>query len=420
MPGVAAAFSATQGAWRFYGNDAITLPQLASPLIERAREGVGDSCDRYALVVFDWCNLHFNNHESKRDRVELSQPKDLGYDLLTALVVSDRHGSPIAPVCLDLRAKDGIHTTRSDKILKPLSALDGLDPVMAEAENLKLKLPPLYIIDREADSVAHYRRWSKLGRKYLVRANDTRCVLHEDRECRLVDVAKNMSKKGLLADTREVSIRGQTARQFVGETTVTLHRAAQMHRPSGKGKNKKRNRKRIKGAALELRLIVCEVRDEKGKMLARWLLLSNAPADVSAATLALWYYWRWRIESYHKLLKSAGMQVEQWLQQNAGALCRRLAIAAMAAVTVWHLARNESAEAGELREVLVKLSGRQMKRRKTLAKFTEPALLAGLGVLMPMLCLLERYTVEELVHLARSALPYDSLMSGSKRKSGSG
>jgi hypothetical protein len=53
----------------------------------------------------------------------------------------------------------------------------------------------------------------------------------------------------------------------------------------------------------------------------------------------LWYYWRWRIECYHKLLKSAGQRVEQWQQESAAAVARRLAVSAMSAVVVWHLAR---------------------------------------------------------------------------------
>jgi IS4 transposase len=44
---------------------------------------------------------------------------------------------------------------------------------------------------------------------------------------------------------------------------------------------------------------------EDGEVLAEWLLLSNIK-DVDAATLALWYYWRWQIECFFKLLKSAG------------------------------------------------------------------------------------------------------------------
>jgi len=77
----------------------------------------------------------------------------------------------------------------------------------------------------------------------------------------------------------------------------------------------------------------------------------------------------------------------------------------MAGVVVWRLARETSPEAAELRGVLVRLSGRQMKRGKNARPFTEPALLAGLGVLIPMLELLLQYEVQELRDLVQATLP---------------
>jgi hypothetical protein len=133
--------------------------------------------------------------------------------------------------------------------------------------------------------------------------------------------------------------------------------------------------------------------------------LSNLPQEVPDCTIALWYYWRWRIESYHKLLKGAGQQVESWQQETAAALCKRLLVAAMSAVVVWKLARDQRKEAARLRELLVRLSGRQMKRRKGARAFTEPALLAGMGVLVPMLHLLEHHDLAEIRSLAKSVLP---------------
>jgi len=149
------------------------------------------------------------------------------------------------------------------------------------------------------------------------------------------------------------------------------------------------------------------VRDvASGEVLARWLLLTNVPAsEADAATVARWYYWRWRIESYHKLLKGAGQQVEQWQQESAAALARRLLVAAMACVVVWRLARDDRPQAAAMREVLVRLSGRQMRRGKATRGFTEPALLAGLGVLLPMLELLEHHDVADLRAMAEAALP---------------
>jgi hypothetical protein len=140
-------------------------------------------------------------------------------------------------------------------------------------------------------------------------------------------------------------------------------------------------------------------------VLARWLLLTNLPGSVPAATVALWYYWRWGIEGYHKLLKGAGQQVEHWQQETAAALARRLAVAAMACVVVWRLARDDRPEAAELRQVLVRLSGRQVRRGKDAPGYTEPALLAGLGVLVPMLLLLERHDLDDLRRLTCYVLP---------------
>ena len=405
MPEVAQPLAASQAAWRFYSNGQVTLPGLAAPLIDAARAGVGQGCDHHALVVLDWCNLHYPQHTRKADRVELAHHDDLGYELLTALVVSDRDGRPLAPVCLDLRAAAGVYTTRQAAVDQPLSSLDGLQPVMAHVAGLGLGRSLVYVIDREADSVGHYRAWAAAGRTFLVRADDTRLVRHGRREKKLLPLAKDLARQGQLRPSREVKFHGKKAWQFVGQTWVVLDRPARTHRVTGQGKRRKARHVNVPGPALTLRLVVTEVRDEGGRVLARWLLLSNAPCEVTAATLALWYYWRWEIESYHKLLKGAGLQVEAWLQENAAALSKRLTVAAMAAVVVWRLARDQRPEARPMRDLLVRLSGRQIKRGKNRPTFTEPALLAGLGVLLPMLCLLQTYPLEDLRRLARATLP---------------
>jgi len=409
-PGLNQPFAAAQAAWRFYANPSAGLPRLAGPLHECARATAPGACDAHALVVLDWCQLHYGSHASKADRVALAHSKDLGYELLTALVVSDRDGSPLAPVCLELRAADGVHTTRAPRPAEAPSSLDGLAAVMGHAAGVLegSGRTPVFVIDREADSVGHYRAWDAAGHRFLVRADDGRKVLHGGVARELGGVADGLRAAGAFAPSRGVEFKGRPARQYVAETRVVLHRPARTHRVDRRtGRAKHRN---VPGPPLPLRLVVSEVRDERtGAVLARWLLLTNLPGEgegaVPAATVALWYYWRWRIESYHKLLKGAGQQAECWQQETAAALARRLAIASMAAVVVWRLARDAGPEAAEFRGVLVRLSGRQMKRTKQSRGFTEPALLAGLGVLLPMLVLLETHTPRQLRRLADAALP---------------
>ena len=96
------------------------------------------------------------------------------------------------------------------------------------------------------------------------------------------------------------------------------------------------------------------------------------------------------------------MHVEQWQQETALAVAKRLLVASMACVVVWRLARIEGPEAAEVRQVLGRLSGRFVKRGQ---EYTEPALLAGLWVLLSVTRLLESYDVHDLLRMARVALP---------------
>ena len=68
-PGLNQPFAAAQAAWRFYANPSAGLPRLAGPLHECARATAPGACDAHALVVLDWCQLHYGSHASKADRV---------------------------------------------------------------------------------------------------------------------------------------------------------------------------------------------------------------------------------------------------------------------------------------------------------------------------------------------------------------
>ena len=391
VPALARSFASAQAAWRFWANPRVSLKDLAQPLLQAAHDAVPEECLDYALVVHDWSRLHYNGHTSKHDRVALAHAHDLGYELQTALLLSDQDGQPIAPLCHALQAADGLYSTRTTQVRQPPTKLDRIAPMLRFVHDLKLGRPPIHLIDREADSVAHYRRWCRQGRLLLVRADDNRRLQHEGQSRLLPEVVAALSARGAFQDTREVLYHGQRARQWVAETTVVLDRPSKHQH----GRLSKR------GEALRLRLVVAQVRDEEGEVLAQWLLFSNVPASVSGSRLALWYYWRWRIETYFKLLKSAGLHLEPWQQETALATAKRLAVASMACVLVWRVARSERPEGQTLRAVLMRLSGRQVKRSDG---FTEPSLLAGLYLLFNALAVLEHHDPQELRRLLTAVL----------------
>lgn len=127
----------------------------------------------------------------------------------------------------------------------------------------------------------------------------------------------------------------------------------------------------MQGKALELTL-TCSIAEQDGKTVGIWYLLSNS--DFDGKTPGRYYYFRWQIESYFKLLKSAGHHMEDWLQQTGEAFFKRALLVAQSCVLVWRLLHDHSPKAEELKVFLVCLSGRNTKRNKPI---TAPALLEG-------------------------------------------
>jgi hypothetical protein len=393
LPSTTQAFAATQAAWRFHANERVTLHALVEPLRAVGRRRVAASQAPFALLVHDWSKLSFDHPKAKRDLVQLTHKTDVGYEATAALLVSADDGSPLAPMELHLKTAAGVLSTRR-RAPKDLAHLEQVLPTMKASRKWDLSKPLVHVIDREADSVDHYRRWDAAGFRFLIRGDD-RSVRWCEKPQLLSTISEALKRQGKFRRVREVGYHDGKADLWVAETSVVLHRPAQ--------KNVKDVRYARPGRPLELRYVVVQLRDELGGVLAEWKLLSNVPpAWATAEVLAFCYYWRWRIESFFKLLKGHGHQLEHWQQESGPAVARRLLVAAMACVTVWHLQADESPEAMELKSILVRLSGRQMKRDRP---HTAPALLAGLWVLLSMLALLEHCDLDRLKTLA-TQLPY--------------
>ncbi|MGO9999115.1 MAG: IS4 family transposase [Acetobacteraceae bacterium] len=367
-------------------NERVTLPALVEPLRDVGRSHVRTMKSRFALLVHDWCKLSFSY--GKDDLTQLTHETDIGYELTTALLVSADDGSPLAPMEMHLKTANGVLSTR-DPAPKDLPHLDQVLPTMEASCEWKLDKSLLHVIDREADSVDYFRKWDAAGFKFLVRADDRR-VNWSGKSMLLSEIRGSLAQsKAFRKVTEEASYRGKAAQLWVAETEVILDRPAK--------KNVKGKRFQVAGRPLRLRYVVVQLRDWEGKVLAEWMLLTNAPKRVHTEHLARCYYWRWRIESFFKLLKSHGQQLEQWQQETGPAIARRLLVASMACVVVWQLQTDDTPQAVELKGVLIRLSGRQMKRNRP---HTAPALLAGLWVMLSMLALLEHYDLDDLRRLA--------------------
>jgi Transposase DDE domain len=396
LPGEASTHAAAMAAWRFYQNPRTTFTRLARPLLDAARDSASTRCSGFALVPIDWSKLDFKAHAAKADRAQIGNSDEIGYKLLSALLLSDRDGQPLAPLCAQLHTAEGLLSSRFDRPRPVRSSLDELAAVMGFVRGLGLPRP-VFIIDAEADSVGHYRRWDRRGFLFLVRTDGDRYARLDGEEMLLSAVAGRLSQGGKFQRTREVDYRGAKVFQHVAEARVVLDRPACQDRVV----DGKRKRRRIRGKALALRLVVTELRGEGGDVLERWYLLTNAPAEVDAAAVALWYYFRWKVETFFKLLKGSGQHLEHWQQRDGRSVLKRLLVASMACVLAWRLAHSEAPQAGEVRAAVMRLSGRQVEHGKG---YTLEGLLEGMWVLLAMASVLEEMPVSQLRELARFTL----------------
>lgn len=397
LAGKSQAASATQAAWRFLNNPKVSLVGLAEPLREAGRRACQQSESDYVLLAHDWCKIDYKNHSNKADLRQITHETDIGYDMTSALLVDAASGDPLAPMQLHLKTADAVHSTGTSAPDLDAHHLDQVAPTMEEAEQWNLEKKVVHIIDREADSLGRLRSWDAAGHLFLVRCDDRR-VLWNGEPWLLSEIIQHFDSEALFEPVGEAKHHGKVVAQEVAQTEIVLHRN---HSAVIDGK-----KQQVSGKPLPLRLVMTRLLDNKGNIIAEWMLLTNVfDRQVSAYQIALWYYWRWLIETFFKLLKSHGQELEQWQQETGEAIARRILIASMACVVVWSLQQDDSEEAEATKKILVRLSGRQMKHG---CVSTAPALLAGYMVLLSIHDLLTETDIDigQLERMANDALPF--------------
>lgn len=387
------AFAHTQALWRFLNNDDVTPACLSEPLVAGCHAALEHCEGDYALCVHDWSRINYGGHTSKKDRLQMTHATDIGYELQSSLLVNAQDGLPLSVAAQNLVSAEGVWQSRKAKIqANDQTHLDELSQRIDWIEQQHFSKRLVHIVDREADSVEHFRQWNSQGHHWLVRAKAGSMVRAAQGKMYLSAVAESLS----FQRTRQVTCKGQPCIQWIAGTKVVLARKAKTKRVDGNGQRVNATA----GEPLAARLVVSKITNGDGDVVALWYLLSNLTDDVDDAQLALWYYWRWEIESFFKLLKGAGHQLESWEQETARATFNRILIATQSCVMAWGLMQAQGDDAIRTRLFLVRLSGRQMKRARPV---TFPALLDGLYKLFTMLETLEQYSLPELKEFAQIA-----------------
>ena len=395
-------YTQTQSAWRFYNNDNVDIESLNNPILEKGLESIKQECKEYLLVAHDWSLINYRNHTAKKDCIEVKRSNSKnaiskGYELQSSLAISDITGEPITPLVHNMKTKDKVFSTYEHNIDINATHLNELSSRIEYINNkLGINKKIVHIVDREGDSVGFFRSLDE-DTLYIVRALDRASVEYKGKKMTQKELSKIV---GLGKYVKSIKYKNKQVKIYVNSVDVIIIRDAYIRYTDEEGKKRV---KKEKGKPVKSRFIVERLVDDKNNTMATWLLLSNLKNDVDDKTIALWYYYRWNIESYFKLLKSAGLNLEKWQQETSKAIFRRLLIASYACLLVWQIEHSNKRNIEEIKRFLVKLSGRLIKRGKI---STSPALLAGIWSFFSMMDILELYDIKELFAIKKELFDF--------------
>ena len=392
-------FSQVQASWRFLNNDKVSTDALFEPIFDTLKTEIEKQCSRFVLAMTDWSHADYKHHTSKKELISENKKATCvkkGLDLQTTLAVSDITGEPIAPIAHNLRSDKKFYSTYDKNI--PLGTTH-LQELARRAKwiknNLQTDKKIVHIVDRESDSVAFMRDLIEIDECFLLRVKNNSKVYYpkEDKDIKQGELA---DKLALGKEVKRIKYKKKNVKIYVNECNIEIRRDATKFTVNEDGKKRLQ---KTSGEAIKARFVVERLVDENQKVVAQWLLVTNILDDsVTKETLATWYYYRWKIESYFKLLKSSGFNMQEWQQREPIALFRRLLVVSYACVLVWKIANDNSKNSKKIRRFLVQLSGRLVQRDK---EFTHPALLAGLENYLQMLDLISMFSRDDLLDMKR-------------------
>ncbi len=388
-------FSQVQASWRFLNNDKVSTEALFEPIFDTLKTEIDKQCSRFVLAMTDWSHVDYKHHSSKKELTSEKRKTGVkkGLDLQTTLAVSDATGEPIAPIAHNLRSDKKFYSTYDENIKLGTHLEELAHRAKWIQENLQTDKQIVHIVDRESDSVAFMRDLIKIDELFLLRVKNSSKVYYPKEE---IDIKQGelADKLSLGKEIKSIKYKNKKVKIYVNECDIEIRRDATKFIVNEDGKKKLQ---KTAGETVKARFVVERLVDENQKVVAQWLLVTNIlDKSVTKETLATWYYYRWKIESYFKLLKSSGFNMEEWQQREPIALFRRLLVVSYSCVLVWKIANDNSKNGKKIREFLVLLSGRLVERDK---EFTHPALLAGLENYMQMLDLISMFSKDELLDM---------------------
>ncbi|NET07819.1 MAG: IS4 family transposase [Merismopedia sp. SIO2A8] len=349
--------ASTKAAYRFFGNGKVDSSKIMSghirQTVSRARE------ESVILAIQDTSYLNYSKHKKTTGLGSIGSEGVDGLIMHSTLACTTQ-GLPLGLLTHKCWGRDGLISdkmSRKEADSRPFCKKESYKWFDSVNEISKLNLgieKVVHIADRESDIYEFLRESHRINAHYVIRANHDRKVIL-DTSCTINEAIESSPVRAIL----ETKVPNNKAPVILECRFIKTAISEPL---------------RIKSCErepLESWIIrITQTNAKAGEEPLEWTLLTNIPIKTieDAIEKIQWYKLRWRIEEFHKILKS-GCKIEECRLQSAEKLKRFIALFSIIAWRIFwmtHLGRiNPQADA------TVILTKNEIQTLRTLKKFKD-------------------------------------------------
>lgn len=342
-------WSETKAAYRFFQNDSISESKILAKHVERTVERA--SKYETILSIQDTCYISYKNHKktkglgiiASRIRSKTTNFKTPGLVMHTAFAVTP-DGLPLGLLDQNIHSRPPLPEEvkkikkRSHNIALPIEEKESIKWIdsLRNSNNLNLKNTKVVTVcDREADIYDLFEVACRESSSILIRAR-------QDRTVNKNSVYSKKSGDKLWSLAKKIPCQGEVevaipARDNKPSRTAILELRFGDFIMNPPKNNIKRKTEKLPNLKLHV-IYIIEKDNSEIESPMEWVLLTNIPINnfEGAVEKMRWYCLRWRIEVFHKILKS-GLRVEECRLGTADRLIRYLTVMSVIAWRIFFI-----------------------------------------------------------------------------------
>ena len=322
-----------KAAYRFVGNDEVNTGAITGITREVTIGRINEAKPSVVLIPQDTSEVNYTNLKATDGLGNIGSSKSLlGINVHSAVAISET-GEIYGLLAQKLWVRPLEDYGKSDATRKKLPIEEKESYKWLEAlEKAGASFPEgtraVHICDREGDIYELFCKAEKEGYLYLCRRAHSRNIKEENGLKKLDDLAKTLPVAGTI--TVHVPRDSHTKRMERDAEVEIKHGKCRITKSSHLESNKELPK------SVEIYFVsAVEADPPQGQSALSWHLITNVPTESfeEAVTRIAWYTQRWKIETFHRTLKS-GCKVEELQSDSAEKLMKLIAVYSIIALQI--------------------------------------------------------------------------------------